>query len=77
MALYPIVYDIRKKYIIKKLNERGAYSSVTAVSFEDIGLPLNGLFKAHTNSLVRNNIIYKTENDKYYLNEKYKTLLYK
>jgi len=77
MALYPVVYDIRKRYIIKKLNECNAFTFENAVSFKDIGLPFNGLFKAHTNSLVRNNILFKTMDDKYYLNEKYKTLLNK
>ena len=75
MALYPVVYDLRKKYIIKKFNECKAFSKENAVSFKDIGLPFNGLFKAHTNSLIRNNIIYKTENDKYYLNDKYKNII--
>jgi len=77
MALYPVIYEIRKKYIIRKFCERNSFSPETAISFNDINLPFNNLFKAHTENLIRNNILYKTNNNKYFLNEKFRNIIYK
>ena len=69
MAFFPPIPLIRKKQIIKKLKEKNAYSEERAKTFEEAGIINPKAFKRITDKLVKNKIINKTDDNRYYLNK--------
>ena len=67
MAFFPPIPLIRKKLIIKKLTECGAFSEETSKSFSEAGIINPNGFKKITEKLIKQNILVKTKDDKYYI----------
>ena len=59
---------LRKKIIVKKLRECGAVSEESAKTLEEAGVLNPNAFPKVTENLVKQNILVKTQSDKYYLN---------
>ena len=63
------VFLLRKKMIIKKLQQCGAISEETAKTFEEAGVFNPNAFPKLNEKLVKDNVLVKTKNNKYYLNK--------
>lgn len=68
MAFIPPIPLIRKAKIIKSLTKEKAFSKETAKYLDEIGLVNPYFFKRITAKLVRDKIICKTKDGKYYIN---------
>lgn len=69
MAFFPPIPLIRKKLIIKKLQECGAISSESAKSFEEAGIINPNGFGMITERLVKQKVLVRTNGNKYFLNK--------
>lgn len=69
MAFFPPIPLIRKKLIIKKLAECGAFSEETSKTFVEAGIINPNGFDKVNERLIRQNILVKTKDGKYYLNK--------
>jgi len=70
MAFFPPIPLIRKKLIIKKLTECSAFSEKTAKTFTEAGIINPNGFHKVNEKLIKQGILVKTKDNKYYLNEK-------
>lgn len=68
MAFFPPIPLIRKKLIIKKLSEFGAFSEDTAKSFKEIGLINPNGFTKTNDKLIKEKVLIRTKDNKYYIN---------
>jgi len=65
--IFPPIPLIRRNVIIKKLTEHGAVSPETAVTFREAGIISPDGFAIVTRKLVKQGILAKTDENKYYL----------
>lgn len=61
---------MRKKQILKKLQQSGAVSEETAKTLEEAGVFHPNAFARLNDKLVENKILVRTKNNKYYINQK-------
>lgn len=66
---FPPVLLIRKRLIIKRLTECGAFSEESAVTFKDAGVFNPNAFSGLTKMMEKRNILTQTKDGKYYLNK--------
>lgn len=59
---------MRKRIILKKLEQNGAISEETAKTLEEIGVFNPNAFSKLNDKLVKDKILIRTKTDKYYLN---------
>ena len=59
---------MRKRIILKKLEQNGAISEGTAKTLEEIGVFNPNAFSKLNDKLVKDKILIRTKTDKYYLN---------
>ena len=69
MTFFPPIPLIRKKLIIKKLTECNAFSEETAKTFNEVGIVNPNGFNKINERLIRQKVIVKTKDGKYYLNK--------
>ena len=69
MAFFPPIPLIRKRIIIKKLTECNAFSEETAKTFSEIGIINPNGFNKINEKLIKQKILSKTKDGKYYLNK--------
>ena len=69
MAFFPPIPLIRKNLIIKKLTECGAFSEQTAKSFVEAGIINPNGFKRINEILIKQKVLVRTKEGKYYLNK--------
>ena len=69
MAFFPPIPLIRKRIIIKKLTEFNAFSEETAKTFSEIGIINPNGFNKINEKLIKQKILSKTKDGKYYLNK--------
>ena len=69
MAFFPPIPLIRKKIIIKKLKEYNAFSEETAKTFSEIGIINPNGFNKINEKLIKQKILSKKKNCKYFLNK--------
>lgn len=60
---------LRKKVIIKKLQQSGAISEATAKTLEEAGVFNPSAFPKVNEKLVKDKVLVKTKDNKYYLNK--------
>ena len=65
----PPVLLMRKRMIIKRLTECGAFSEESAVTFKDAGVFNPNAFSRLTKIMEKRNILTQTKDGKYYLNK--------
>ena len=65
----PPVLMLRRKMIIKKLSEHGAFSEESAVTLKDAGVFNPNAFQRLTKIMEKRNILTQTTDGKYYLNK--------
>ena len=65
----PPVLMLRRKMIIRKLSECGAFSEESAVTLKDAGVFNPNAFKGLTKIMEKRNILTQTTDGKYYLNK--------
>ena len=65
----PIAFMMRRRMIITKLSEYGAFSEERAVTLKDAGVFNPNAFKGLTKRMVKMNILTQTKGGKYYLNK--------
>ncbi len=70
MSFFPPIPLIRKKLIIKKLTEHQAFSKETAKTYEEVGIINPSGFNKVNEKLIKEKILIKTNDGKYYLNKK-------
>ena len=70
MAFFPPIPLIRKKLIIKKLTECNAFSEETAKTFVEAGIINPDGFHKINEKLIKQGILVRTKDNKYYLNKK-------
>ena len=70
MAFFPPIPLIRKNLIIKKLTECNAFSEETAKTFVEAGIINPNGFHKINEKLIKQGILVKTNDNKYYLNRK-------
>ena len=70
MAFFPPIPLIRKKLIIKKLAECNAFSEEAAKTFAEAGIINPNGFSKVNEKLIKQEILVKTKDNKYYLNRK-------
>ena len=70
MAFFPPIPFIRKKLIIEKLTECNAFSEKTAKTFIEAGIINPDGFHKINEKLIKQGILVKTNDNKYYLNKK-------
>lgn len=58
---------LRKRIITKKLQQCGAVSEATATSLEEAGVPNPKAFLKVNEKLVKDKVLIKTKDNKYYL----------
>ncbi|MBP3840731.1 MAG: hypothetical protein IK997_01245 [Bacilli bacterium] len=68
MAFFPPIPLMRKNLIIKKLTECNAFSEETAKSFCEAGIINPNGFNKVNEKLVKQKVLVKTKEGKYYLN---------
>lgn len=66
MITMPVLL-LRRKRIIKKLLESGAFSETTAKTLQEAGVFIPDAFPKMTEKLVKENVLVKTKDNKYYL----------
>ena len=59
---------MRKRIVLKKLEQNGAISEETAKTLEEIGVFNPNAFSKLNDKLVKDKILIRTKTDKYYLN---------
>ena len=69
MAFFPPIPLIRKNYIIKKLTESNAFSEETAKTFLEAGIINPNGFNKINERLIKQKVLVKTKDGKYYLNK--------
>ena len=67
MAFFPPIPLIRRNIILKRLKTCGAVSEQTAKNLADAGVINPNGFKRITETLVRQGIIHKTSDGRYYV----------
>ncbi len=72
MAIVNIILSNRGRYIIKKYKEKGSISEDKALSFKEAGIIFPNQLNQVKKRLIKNNILVKTNHDRYYLNIKNK-----
>ena len=65
----PPVLMLRRKMIIRKLSECGAFSEESAVTLKDAGVFNPNAFQRLTKKMEKRNILTQTTDGKYYLNK--------
>ena len=70
MAFFSPIPLIRKNLIIKKLTECNAFSEETAKTFIEAGIINPDGFHKINEKLIKQGILVKTNDNKYYLNNK-------
>ena len=70
MAFFPPIPLIRKKLIIKKLTECSAFSEEKAKTFAEARIINPNGFHKVNEKLIKQGILVKTKDNKYYLNKK-------
>ncbi|MBD5138048.1 MAG: hypothetical protein HDT24_01870 [Ruminococcus sp.] len=65
----PPVLLMRKRMIIKRLSECGAFSEESAVTFKEAGVFNPNAFLRLTKIMEKRNILTQTKDGKYYLNK--------
>ena len=70
MAFFPPIPLIRKNLIIKKLTECNAFSEETAKTFAEAGIMNPNGFHNVNEKLIKQGILVRTKDNKYYLNKK-------
>ena len=65
----PPVLMLRRKMIIRKLSECGAFSEESAVTLKDAGVFNPNAFQGLTKIMEKRNILTQTTDGKYYLNK--------
>ena len=65
----PPVLMLRRKMIIRKLSECGAFSEESAVTLKDAGVFNPNAFQRLTKIMEKRNILTQTTDGKYYLNK--------
>ena len=68
MPFFPPIPLIRRNAIIKKLTECGAFSDDKAVTLRDAGVINPDAFSRITDKLVKDGLLKKTKDNKFYLN---------
>lgn len=68
--MFPPVPLIRRKAIVKKLKQHGAFSEETVLTLEEVGVIRPNGFPVFTERLVKKGILIRTPGNKYYLNTK-------
>ena len=68
MSPVPVLL-LRRKMIIKKLQQSGAISEETAKTLEEARVFNPNAFPKVNEKLVKDNVLVKTKNNKYYLNK--------
>ena len=63
------LYLLRKKLIIQKLSQCGAYSEETAKTLSDAGVGKPDRFKIINDKLEKQKILVRTKDNRYYLNK--------
>ena len=71
MAFFPPIPLIRKNLIIKKLTECNAFSEKTAKTFIEAGIINPDGFKKVNEKLIKEKILVRTKDGKYYLNKQF------
>ena len=69
MAFFPPIPLIRKNLIIKKLTDCDAFSEKTAKSFSEAGIINPNGFNKINKRLIKQKVLVKTKDGKYYLNK--------
>jgi len=69
MTFFPPIPLIRKKLIIKKLTECDAFSEETAKTFVEAGIGNPDGFNKINERLIKQKVLVKTKEGKYYLNK--------
>ena len=69
MVFFPPIPLIRKNLIIKKLTKCNAFSEETAKTFTEAGIINPNGFNKINEKLIKQKILVKTKEDKYYLNK--------
>ncbi len=69
MAFFSPIPLIRKNYIIKKLTESNAFSEETAKTFTEVGIINPNGFNKINERLIKQKVLVKTKDGKYYLNK--------
>lgn len=69
MAFFPPIPLIRKNLIIKKLTECNAFSEETAKTFKEAGIINPYGFNKVNEKLIKQKVLIKTKDGKYYLNK--------
>lgn len=67
MAFFPPILLMRRNIIIKKLKECGANSSETAKTLAEAGVINPNGFSRFTEKLIRQGVIHRTSDGKYYV----------
>ena len=68
MGVVPVLL-LRKKIIITKLQQCGAVSEATAKTLEEAGVVNPNAFSKLNEKLVKDKVLGKTKDNKYYLNK--------
>ena len=63
------LYLLRKRLIIKKLSQCGAYSEETAKTLSDAGVGKSERFRIINDKLENQKILVRTKDNSYYLNK--------
>lgn len=63
------LYLLRKRLIIKKLSQCGAYSEETAKTLSDAGVGKSERFRIINDKLENQKILVRTKDNRYYLNK--------
>ena len=69
MTFFPPIPFIRKNNIIKKLTESNAFSEKTAKTFTEAGIINPNGFNKINERLIKQKVLVKTKDGKYYLNK--------
>ena len=69
MTFFPPIPLIRKNNIIKKLTESNAFSEKTAKTFSEAGIINPNGFNKINERLIKQKVLVKTKDGKYYLNK--------
>ena len=69
MTFFPPIPLIRKNNIIKKLTESNAFSEKTAKTFTEAGIINPNGFNKINEKLIKQKVLVKTKDGKYYLNK--------
>ena len=68
MGVVPVLL-LRRKMLVKKLRQNGAILEENAKTLEEVGVFNPNAFPKINEKLVKDNVLVKTKNNKYYLNK--------